>query len=81
MNSRDLAEDAHLNERGFFAHLEHPEVGARTHAGVQWRLAGGTNGVRGPAPTLGQDTDWIMRELLGYSSEESDRLKREQVLF
>lgn len=81
MNSRDLAEDVHLNERGFFARLEHPAVGVRTHAGVQWRLAGGTNGVRCPAPTLGQHTDWIMRELLGYNSEESDRLKHEQVLF
>lgn len=81
MNSRDLAEDKHLNERGFFARLEHPEVGIRTHAGVQWRLTNGSNGVRAPAPLLGQHTMWVMSDLLGYSVEEIDRLKREQVLY
>ncbi len=61
MSSKDLAEDAHLNDRGFFARLPHPEVGVRTHAGIPWRLAHGSNGVRSPAPLLGQHTDYVMR--------------------
>jgi crotonobetainyl-CoA:carnitine CoA-transferase CaiB-like acyl-CoA transferase len=81
MNSRDLAEDIHLNQRGFFARLPHPEVGVRTHAGVQWRLTNGPNGVRCPAPLLGQHTDWVMSELLGYDRDEIERLRREQVLY
>lgn len=81
MNSRDLAEDVHLNERGFFARLPHPEVGVRTHAGVQWRLTNGPNGVHSPAPLLGQHTDWVMSELLGYEKDEIERLKRERVLY
>ena len=77
MNSRDLAEDVHLNERGFFARVPHSEVGVRTHAGVQWRLTNGPNGVRCPALLLGQHTDWVMSELLGYDSNEIERLRRE----
>lgn len=81
MNGKDLIEDPHLNARGFFERLPHPEVGTRTHMGIPWRLANGSNGVRSPAPLLGQDTDQVMRDVLGYSSEEIDRLKEEKVLY
>lgn len=80
MNSKDLGEDLQLNERGFFARLPHAEVGVRTHAGMPWLLAHAPNGVRAPAPLLGQDTAWVLRDLLGYSATEIDRLKSEQVL-
>ena len=80
MSSKDLAEDHHLNERGFFARLPHPEVGVRTHTGIPWRLTQSPNGVRAPAPLLGQDTAWLMRDLLGYSEQEIARLQEQQVL-
>jgi len=80
MSSKDLAEDHHLNERGFFARLPHPEVGVRTHTGIPWRLRQSPNGVRAPAPLLGQDTAWLMRDLLGYSEQEIARLQEQQVL-
>ncbi len=75
MSSKDLAEDRHLNERGFFARLLHPEVGIRTHTGIPWRLTHAPNGVRSPAPLLGQDTDQVLQDLLGYSVEEISQLK------
>jgi crotonobetainyl-CoA:carnitine CoA-transferase CaiB-like acyl-CoA transferase len=81
MNSKDLAEDPHLNERGFFVRLPHPEVGAHTHAGIPWLLTNSPNGVRTPAPLLGQDTDQVMRDVLGYSDQGIARLKEEQVLY
>jgi benzylsuccinate CoA-transferase BbsF subunit len=81
MNSKDLAEDPHLNERGFFARLPHPEVGVQTHAGIPWLLTHSPNGVQTPAPLLGQDTDQVMREVLGYADHEIARLKEEQVLY
>ena len=80
MSGKDLIEDPHLNARGFFERLPHPEVGVRTHMGVPWRLTNGPNGVRSPAPLLGQDTDQVMRDVLGYSDEEIQRLKQENVL-
>jgi crotonobetainyl-CoA:carnitine CoA-transferase CaiB-like acyl-CoA transferase len=81
MNAKDLAEDRHLNERGFFARLPHAEVGARTHAGIPWQLANSPNGVRSPAPLLGEHTDEVLRDLLGYSAEEIGRLREAQILY
>lgn len=81
MNSKDLAEDPHLEARGFFVRLPHPEVGVRTHTGIPWRLAHAPHDVRAPAPLLGQDTDWVMRELLGYADVETTRLKEQKVLY
>lgn len=81
MNSKDLAEDAHLEARGFFARLTHPEVGVRTHTGIPWRLAHGPHGVQTPAPLLGQDTDRVMREVLGYADADISKFRDQQVLY
>jgi crotonobetainyl-CoA:carnitine CoA-transferase CaiB-like acyl-CoA transferase len=81
MTSKDLVEDSHLNERGFFARLPHPEVGVRTHTGIPWLLTQSPNGVRAPAPLLGQDTDQVMRDVLGYADHEIARLRGERVLY
>ena len=81
MNSKDLAEDPHLNERGFFAQLPHPEVGMCTHTGIPWIFTHAANGVRASAPLLGQHTDQVMRDVLGYADQEIARLKEEKVLY
>jgi benzylsuccinate CoA-transferase BbsF subunit len=80
LSSKDLVEDRHLNERGFFARLPHPEVGVRTHTGIPWRLSRSPNGVRAPAPLLGQDTEDVMHNLLGYSKQDIARLKEAKIL-
>jgi crotonobetainyl-CoA:carnitine CoA-transferase CaiB-like acyl-CoA transferase len=81
MNCKDLAEDAHLNEREFFARLAHSEIGVQTHTGIPWRLHNAPNGVRSPAPLLGQHTDHVMRELLNYPEQRVAQLKEEKVLY
>jgi benzylsuccinate CoA-transferase BbsF subunit len=81
MNGKDLVEDAHLNARGFFTRLTHAEVGVRTHMGMPWILTNAPNGVRSPAPLLGQDTDQVMRDVLGYSVQQIASLKAEKVLY
>jgi crotonobetainyl-CoA:carnitine CoA-transferase CaiB-like acyl-CoA transferase len=81
LSPEDLALDPHLKDRGFFAELEHAEVGTRTHAGIPWRLTNTPTGVRAPAPLLGADTSAVLRDLLGYSEEEIERLTAEKVLF
>lgn len=81
MSGKDLIEDPHLGARGFFERLAHPEVGTRTHMGIPWLFSHAPNGVRWPAPLLGQDTDQVMGEVLGYGAQEIARLKDEQVLY
>jgi len=81
MNSKDLTEDPHLNERGFFAKLPHPEVGEKIHTGIPWILTNAPNGVRAPAPLLGQHTDEVMRDVLGYADQDIARLKEEKILY
>ncbi len=81
MNSKDLADDPHLNARGFFSRLEHAEVGVRTHTGMPWRLSNAPNGVQAPAPLIGNDTNYVMQDLLGYSAEEIAKLKEAEILY
>jgi len=81
MTSHDLDRDPHLTERGFFVRLPHPEVGRQTHTGIPWRLSSAPNGVRAPAPVLGQHTDGVMRDILGYADAEIARLRQDRILF
>lgn len=79
--NRELAEDEHLNARGFFVEREHPEVGARKHAGIPWRMSGTPCEVWRAAPVMGQDNDYVFGELLGMSSRRIAELKERQVIY
>jgi crotonobetainyl-CoA:carnitine CoA-transferase CaiB-like acyl-CoA transferase len=78
--NKDLAEDPHLVERGFFADLEHPEVGVRRHIGVPWHMSASDARVRRPAPCVGADTDDVLRNVCGYSDADVARLRAAQAL-
>lgn len=80
MSNKDLATDPHLNSRSIFVHLEHPEVGVKQHVGIPWQFSKTPLTVRKAAPTLGQDTEHVLREILGYSAEAVAALKDRQVL-
>ncbi|MGH2585189.1 MAG: CaiB/BaiF CoA transferase family protein, partial [Dehalococcoidia bacterium] len=81
MDMRDVAEDPHMNERGFFVRLEHPEVGRRKHAGIPWKLSNTPLAVRKAAPCMGEDSEYVVRGLLGRSQVDYERLVMEQVLY
>ena len=80
LSNKEIAEDKHLGERGFFVEHEHPEVGARRHAGVPWVFSETPCQVRQPAPCLGQDTDDVLQNILGYSADDIARLRADDVL-
>jgi crotonobetainyl-CoA:carnitine CoA-transferase CaiB-like acyl-CoA transferase len=80
MSNKDLSTDPHLNSRSIFVYLEHPEVGVKQHVGIPWQLSKTPLSVRKPAPLLGQDTDYVLREILGYSTEDVAALRERQVL-
>lgn len=80
MSSSDIAGDPHLNERGFLVKLAHPEVGRRIHPGIPWTMAETRCEVRSPAPILGADTEAVLREVLGMSAAEIERLRSADAL-
>jgi benzylsuccinate CoA-transferase BbsF subunit len=75
MTARDLHDDPHLGSRRYFVELPHPEVGARRHMGIPYRLHGTPLAVWRAAPCLGADTDYVLREVLGYDDERIGALR------
>ncbi len=80
LDPRDLAEDPHLAARGYLEELEHPEVGRRKHSGIPWQLRDGPNGVRFPAPCLGQHTEEVLGDLLHLGRAEISALRERGIL-
>jgi crotonobetainyl-CoA:carnitine CoA-transferase CaiB-like acyl-CoA transferase len=80
MTNQDLAEDPHLNGRGFFVDVPHPEVGKRHHAGIPWRLSGTPCAVTAPAPCLGEHSREVLGDVLGYSEAEIESLAADGAL-
>jgi len=80
MSNKDLATDAHLNSRSIFVSLDHPEVGKQRHVGIPWQLSKTPLSVQRPGPLLGQDTEYVLCEILGYSPEEIGAMREKQVL-
>jgi crotonobetainyl-CoA:carnitine CoA-transferase CaiB-like acyl-CoA transferase len=78
-SARDVAADQHLEQRGFFVRLNHPETGPYTHAGTPWHFSATPVSVRRPAPQLGEATEYVMKEILGYSDAEFQKLRAEDV--
>lgn len=60
---QDLFEDEHFRARGFWASIEHPELGRVTLPGRPFALERGGWQLRRPAPLLGQHTTQIRDEL------------------
>jgi benzylsuccinate CoA-transferase BbsF subunit len=68
-------EDAHLKARDYFVYLNHPEIGARQHAGIPWKMSRTECHVRSAAPTIGQHNDEVLSGLLGYDKAEIAELR------
>ena len=79
-DARSAIEDDHLKERGFWKYLDHPVMGRTLYNRAPIRFSKTPLELRTPAPLLGQDTRQILTGMLGYTNEEVDRLKAEDVL-
>jgi len=77
LDSRDLLGNEQLRARNFFEWLEHaPHTGIppRPYAGAPWRFSDSTRGGARRAPAFGEHTTLILRELLGYTSQQIESL-------
>jgi benzylsuccinate CoA-transferase BbsF subunit len=75
----DLSADPQLAARGHFIPQTHPELGAGEYERNGFRLDGFAAGYDRSGPTLGQDNEWVLGDLLGLSTDEQQRLAADGV--
>ena len=70
-NARDVLDaDEHLKARGYYQYLDHPETGRSAYDGAPFVLSKTPGKLRSPAPLLGQDNEYVCKEILGMNDEE-----------
>jgi crotonobetainyl-CoA:carnitine CoA-transferase CaiB-like acyl-CoA transferase len=65
MDEADASADPQLHARGFFHLLEHRSAGTHFHPGANFQLRGTPPQLWRAAPLLGQDNEYVYREILG----------------
>jgi len=80
LDAKELVEEPHLNERGFFEMVTHPETGRHPYIGMYARFSRTPGGIRRPAPCLGEHNEYIFGTLLGLSQEEMARLEEAGII-
>ena len=66
----DLFNHPQLKHRGHFVPLEHRVIGIHHYNAPAYRLSKTAARLYRAAPCLGQDNEFVYKELLGYSAEE-----------
>ena len=69
MNASDALHDPHLAARGFFQEVPHPEAGTYRYPVRAWRASRTPHVTARHAPLLGEDNEYVYRELLGFDDE------------
>jgi len=80
LNGRDLVENDHLNARGFYKELVHPEIGRHRYLSPPFRLSRTPGEPRLPAPCLGEHNEYVCKHIVGMSDEEFVGLLNRSVL-
>ena len=79
-NGHDLLHEPQLESRGYLQWLERDHVGLQPNASAPFRTDLEQIPIRHPAPTLGQDNDYVLEEILGLSADEVSALERQGVI-
>ena len=74
MSTRDLAHDEHVKLREMMVEVDHPERGAWYNVGCPIKLSDSPVEVE-RSPLLGEHTDEVLSEVLGYGVEEIAELR------
>jgi len=75
MHEEHAFNDPHLKEREFFVSVTAPEVGTHLYPSTTYKMSKIPFEVRKPPVRLGEDNDYVYREVLGLTEEEYDQLK------
>ncbi len=76
---KDVFEDPQLKHRGHFRWLEHPALGVHANGALSFRFSK-TPDCQRPAPTLGQDNEYVFKNILGMSDDDIGNLLVDHVI-
>src|SRR5690606_32798685 len=79
MRMTDLHKDPQIAARGYFVPLEHSEVGVIPYEGLVTRFSAKKRLLHKASPCLGEDTHYVMSQILGLSDEEIADLAAKEV--
>jgi CoA:oxalate CoA-transferase len=79
-NIREICEDPNIRYRRMLVEMEQPGVGKVRIAGSPIHLSETPGEVYSPAPLLGQHSEEILKDVLGYSQEAIDQMRREGIV-
>ena len=71
---RDAHDDPQLGHRNHWWKSEHPVIGAMSYESPAWRLSDTPPPMPRRSPLLGEDSEYVYRELCGYSEAEFQQL-------
>lgn len=76
----EVVADENMWDRGMLREIDHPELGTLTvnHSPLLFGREG--RGDLAPSPALGQHTDDVLGEVLGYTREQLDELRQQEVI-
>jgi len=76
----ELVEDEHVLATGMIVEVEHPVIGRLRMPNVPIRMSETLTAVVTAPPLLGQHTDSVLRDLLGYEQQRIDALRANGVV-
>jgi len=79
-NPRDLFEDPQLKHRGHFQWLDHTIIGRMPYHSPAFKLSKTPGQTTKSAPCLGEDNEYVYKQVLGYSDDEISDLLSEGVI-
>src|SRR5881398_50090 len=74
MSTQDLANDEHVHGRDMWVELDHPQRGKWWNVGMPIKLSASPAVIR-RSPTLGEHTDEVLKEVLGYDQARINSLR------
>ncbi|WP_158932140.1 CaiB/BaiF CoA-transferase family protein [Acidisphaera sp. S103] len=74
-----MDEDSQLQHRGYFQVIDHPEIGESRFTSLPFLMDGERIGMKRP-PLIGEHTDSVLTDILGYTLDRIAALRAEGVL-
>jgi len=76
----EVIHDSHLESRGFWDVVNHPEAGTYKQVTTPWLLSNSHRATATPAPALGENNHQVLSGLLGLSQREIDILAQKGII-